>query len=154
MKALSAQPDRTLVAVLVVIGLLVVGSLAVVFAGGAPREFDAATPQGVVQRYAAAVIDGDDEAAAQYLATKDTDRCQGFERQFAGNLRVSLVSVREREDSADVRVTIATLNDGGPFGASEYENQDVFDLVKVDGAWLVETAPWQFTICPDKGPAP
>jgi hypothetical protein len=58
------------------------------------------------------------------------------------------VSTTERADSADVHVAITVSNGSGPFGSQEYETEDVFDLVKVGGRWLVKTAPWRFTICP------
>ena len=70
------------------------------------------------------------------------------ERPARSGLRVTLVSTTERADSADVRVAITVSNGAGPFGSQEYETEDVFDLVKVGGRWLVETAPWQLTICP------
>ena len=38
-------------------------------------------------------------------------------------------------------------NGSGPFGNPEYETEDVFDLVKVNGRWLVQTAPWRLAIC-------
>ncbi|MEC5150851.1 hypothetical protein [Cryobacterium sp. GrIS_2_6] len=31
---------------------------------------------------------------------------------------------------------------------SEYESQEVFDLLTVDGAWKIDSAPWQIEICP------
>lgn len=136
--------------ILAVVAVLAVAALAVVFSRGEPALLDESTPQGVVQRYAAAVIDGDETAAATYLTEAARTQCVDFERAPTENLRVTLVSTTERESSADVRVLIVVSNGGGPFGNSEYETEDVFDLVKTDGKWLVDSAPWQLRTCSNR----
>lgn len=136
--------------ILAVVAVLAVAALAVVFSRGEPALLDESTPQGVVQRYAAAVIDGDETAAATYLTEAARTQCVDFERAPTENLRVTLVSTTERESSADVRVLIVVSNGGGPFGNSEYETEDVFDLVKTDGKWLVDAAPWQLRTCSNR----
>jgi len=147
MDAAAGKPDRILVIILAVIAVLVVAALAVVFTRGQPALLDEATPQGVVQRYSAAVIAGDETAATAYLSQAARTQCVDFERAAKGNLRVTLISTTERALSADVRVLIVVSNGGGPFGNSEYETEDVFDLVKTDGKWLVDSAPWQLRVC-------
>ena len=133
--------------ILSIIAALVIVSLVVVLSRGEPALRDAASPEGVVQRYAAAVIAGDDAAARRYVVADSLKPCDEFGRGDPGEVRVTLVSTTEREDSADVRVAIITSYDGGPFGPSEYEEEALFDLVRVDGDWMVDTAPWQFTVC-------
>jgi hypothetical protein len=150
MGAAAGKPDRILLVILAIIAVLVVAALAVVFSRGQPPLLDEATPQGVVQRYAAAVIDGDESAATAYLSQAARTQCVDFERSAKDNLRITLVSTTERASSADVRVLIVVSNGGGPFGNSEYETEDVFDLVKTDGKWLVDSAPWQLRVCPNR----
>jgi hypothetical protein len=147
MDAATAKPDRILIVILSIIAVLVAVSLAVVFSRGKPALLEESTPQGVVQRYAAAVIDGDESAAAAYLTEAARSQCVGFERPARDNLRVTLVSTTERPASADVRVLIGVSTGGGPFGNSEYETEDVFDLAKTNGKWLVDSAPWQLRVC-------
>ncbi|WP_087874688.1 hypothetical protein [Arthrobacter globiformis] len=148
------RPDRTLMAVLAIIAGLVAVALAVVFFRGQPEPLPESTPAGVVQRYAAAVIDGDEAAARRYSTDgrfgtgQPGAPCTRAERPPAGALRVTLVSTVERADTAEVHVVLATSNGSGPFGNSEYESEAVFGLERVNGNWLVATAPWQFTICP------
>jgi hypothetical protein len=154
MDAAARKPDRILIVVLSVVAVLVAVSLAVVFSRGEPALLDESTPQGVVQRYAAAVIDGDESAAAAYLTEAGRSQCVKFDRASTDNLRVTLVSTTERPTSADVRVLIVVSNGGGPFGNSEYETEDVFDLVKTDGKWLVESAPWQLRACTNRAVKP
>ncbi|MDR6556797.1 hypothetical protein J2809_001139 [Arthrobacter pascens] len=148
MSAPAGRPDRILIVILSVVACLVLAALAAVFFRGQPEPLDEGTPAGVVQRYAAAVLDGDETTAAGYLADRSRRQCGPAERPARSGLRVTLVSTTERADSADVRVAITVSNGAGPFGSQEYETEDVFDLVKVGGRWLVETAPWQLTICP------
>jgi hypothetical protein len=149
MSAPAGRPDRILIVILSIIAVLVAVALAAVFLRGQPELLDEGTPAGVVQRYAAAVLDGDEAAAAGYLAERSGRQCSSpTDRRTAGGMRVTLVSTTERDTSADVRVAISISNGTGPFGSEEYETEDVFDLVKVNGRWLVETAPWQLTICP------
>ncbi|MFE4542979.1 hypothetical protein [Arthrobacter sp. NPDC056727] len=148
------RPDRTLIAVVAIIAGLVAVALAVVLFRGQPEPLPDNTPAGVVQRYAAAVLNGDAAAARRYStdgrfgAGQPDGPCTQMERPGAGGLRVTLVSTIEHADTAEVHVVLATSNGGGPFGNSEYETEAVFNLERVNGNWLVATAPWQFTICP------
>lgn len=141
------KPDRALVIVLAIIGALVALALVVVFASGAPPLRDASTPEGVVQRYSAAVIEGDEEEARQYLSRSAEEDCTEVGRPDNTNVRVTLIDTNEREESADVRVSIITSHQGGVFGADEYAEEAAFDLTMIDGEWKIDTAPWQLTIC-------
>lgn len=143
----AARPDRTLIIILSVIGALVVIALIVVFTRGEPELLDESTPEGVVQRYSAAVIAGDEDAAIEYLVPELADPCQRIEPGPVQDMRVTLVSTTEREDSADVRVLIVTTYEGGMFGSSEYEEEAVFDLVADGDGWLIESAPWSLSVC-------
>ncbi|WP_241843038.1 hypothetical protein [Agromyces albus] len=145
-----AKPDRTLIVILGVIGALVIVALIVVFTTGEPELLDESTPEGVVQRYSAAVIDGDEAAAMEYLVPELADSCERTAIGPVDGMRVTLVSTTERDDSADVNVLMVTSYDGGPFGSSEYEEEAVFDLVAADGGWLIESAPWSLAICAPK----
>lgn len=137
-----------LIALLSTIGIVVVIALIAVFARGGPTQFDEDTPAGVVQRYSQAVIDGDIPAALGYLAPDVAESC---DRVPAGtdDYRITLLDTVERDDTARVDVIIATVYGSGPLGSSEYESDEVFDLVKVGDAWLIEFAPWQLAICAD-----
>jgi hypothetical protein len=75
------------------------------------------------------------------------DDCERFETGPVDRMRVTLVGTTERDDTADVDVLITVSYEGGLFGSSDYEEQGSFDLVAADGGWLIETAPWQLTIC-------
>ncbi|TFC19545.1 hypothetical protein E3O19_02635 [Cryobacterium algoritolerans] len=149
MSATQRKPDRSLILILGVIAALVIVALAVVFTRGEPAPLDPGTPAGVVQLYSAAVLAGDEQTAAGYLIAGRLDTCDKVDPGPLDGIRLSLASTTVRENSAAVTVSIVTSTDNGPFGASEYENEDVFDLVRVDGRWRIDGAPWQLSICPN-----
>ena len=90
---------------------------------------DESTPAGVVQRYSTAVIAGDESAAAAYLTEDVRADCNQLEHFGGTNITVTLVSTKERSDSADVAVSIVSSVGNGPFGAPESQYEDVFGLV-------------------------
>jgi len=143
----SGRPDRTLLAVLVIVAVLIVVALVVVFSRGAPEPLDDATPAGVVQRYTQAVVGGDEAAARSYLTPELQDGCDRVDPGRLDDVRVTLQSTTERGDSADVRVSVVTTSSGGLFGPSEYQSDEIFRLVRVGSGWAIETAPWQLTVC-------
>jgi hypothetical protein len=141
------KPDRILLVLLGVIGLLVVVALAVVFSRGEPAPLDEASPAGVVQRYSTAVIDGDVATAETYLTESALTNCRGAYPGEPRPARVVLVSTSERDQSATVRVSIVNSSQDGPFGPSEYEMEDAFSLVKADGNWKISQAPYPLMAC-------
>ncbi|WP_045731071.1 hypothetical protein [Pseudarthrobacter chlorophenolicus] len=143
----TRKPDRILFVLIGVVGLLVVVALAVVFTRGEPAALDEASPAGVVQRYSKAVIDGDNTTADSYLTEAARSRCRGGYPGEPRPARVVLVSTSERTDSATVRVSIVRQSQGGPFGPSEYEMEDAFSLLKVDGTWKIDQPPYILTAC-------
>lgn len=145
MNAARGKPDRILIAILSAIALLVIVALAVVLTRGEPELLDGSTPQGVVQRYSTAVIDGDKATATSYL-TEAATSCS-FRETGPLPTRVVLISATERDNSALVKVSVVNSGSGGPFGPSEYEMEDRFSLVRTDGKWLIDQAPYQLMWC-------
>ena len=129
-----------------VVGAVVVVALIAVFSRNAPAQYDEGTPEGVVQRYSQAVIDGDYDAARSYLVPAVADSCERVSSD-GEDRRVTLLETSERDGTARVEVLVATVYGSGPFGVSEYENEGVFDLEKVGGDWLVATTPWELVLC-------
>jgi len=147
MEPVRPRPDRTLIVILAVIAALAIVALIVVFTRGEPEVLDESTPEGVVQRYSAAVIEGDEAAAIEYLVPELGDPCVRIGTGPQDGMRVTLVSTTERDDSADVSVLITVTYEGGLLGSSDYEEEGDFDLVRADGGWLIESTPWQLAVC-------
>lgn len=149
--AARLRPDRTLLALLaVVVGLVVVATV-VVLSTGKPELRSASTPEGVSQRYAAAVISGDLLAAEDYLSDHARERCGTRAPLYSNNVRVSLVSAQTRGESATVRVSSTVSSGDSPFGLEESASEGVFQLVKEKGQWRIETVPWQLEMCRNDG---
>jgi hypothetical protein len=143
----AARPDRTLIAVLVAVGLLVLLALVVVVVRNASTAtLDATTPEGVVQRYAQAVIDGDDETASGYLVSQ-SDECEYY-GESDRELRLALRSTETSGQRSTVRVSVTTSYGGGPFSSSEYTTDEAFQLVKSGDDWMIEETPYEFISCP------
>jgi len=140
------RPRWALIALLAGILVVVVIALIAVFARGGPALFAADTPEGVVQRYSQAVIDGNTATAMTYLAPDVAASCTTVPAG-SDDYRISLLKTTEREETARVEVLLATVYGSGPLGTNEYEHEDFFDLVKDGDGWLIDVAPWELTIC-------
>lgn len=136
--------------VLLVIAVLVVGLAviaAVVSANRTTPSPDLSTPEGVVQAYVVAVIDGDQEKMETFL-----DPSLGCEAPFpffsppqAASL--SLVSSRTSGSTATVVVEISQGQGGGPFLGDNYTHREDFSLVLRGDRWLISGNPWPVYQC-------
>ncbi len=142
----SGRSRAVMIALISGIALVVVIALIAVFARSAPTQYDADTPEGVVQRYSQAVVDGDYDAAVGYLVPERADSCVNRRIEVV-DVRVTLLDTTVRGDLATVEVGIAASYGGGPFGSSTYEYEDQFLLQEVEGEWLVVEAPWELAVC-------
>ena len=148
-----AAARRSLVVLAIIVGALVLVSLVVVFTRGEPELLDESTPEGVVQRYSAAVLAGDEDTALSYLANDARSDCGTIAVTETENLRISLVATEPvgDGDSVDVTVSLSRGSNGGPFGGSAYEYEERFSLTQVDDGWRIETAPWELAFCRNDG---
>lgn len=115
------QPRRSrilLLSLVAGIALVVVIAVIAVFVRSAPVSYDESTPEGVVQRYAQAVVDGDIDTALTYLDPEIAESCEEVPTG-TDDVRVTLLETTERDDSARVEVLVATIYGSGPLGASE-----------------------------------
>lgn len=140
---------RPLTLALVLVGTLIGAALLVVLTADRPADIDPSSPEGAVQAYATAVISGDERTAASYLSSGALARCVNGSSVFIdGDMQVNLISTDVRPGSADVRVSIVRIFDGGLFGATESRTEANFDLADVDGHWKIDGVPWELRVCP------
>jgi hypothetical protein len=137
--------DRPMIVGLVAIGLVVVLAIVAVVAGGRTADLDPASPEGVVQRYAQALLDEDPDAALALLADQDCT----FEEYFyyERDMRVTLGDVEITDNRARVEVTVSWPSGEpvlDPYGSSE---RNVFQLIATEGEWRIDRAPWPFWAC-------
>ncbi|GAA1208293.1 hypothetical protein [Rhodoglobus aureus] len=149
MKQESARPDRTLIAILSIIAAIVVIALVVVFTRGGPADVDPSTPEGVVQSYSRAMVDSDYTTARDFLASEIRDNCDRAEPNTVQGLRMTVISSTVSDDTAVVRVSME--RGSGEFGSSGYTSEEAFTMVREDRLWKIETAPWELTLCCNRG---
>lgn len=129
--------------VLVVIAALVVVALIVSFVAInllGPTEYDAETPEGAVQRYAAALFDGDVEQAMTYLSPKVDADCRNRIRDFEpGRERMVLLGTKGVTNGTEVQVrVIRSSGRNDPFADGRYERTAEFVLNEYNGEWLID----------------
>lgn len=150
MEPASSGPDRSLFAIGAgIVVLVVVAVIAVVVLGSreAP-SFSADTPEGVVQRYLAAVENEDHETAwAYFSADVQADRSLEEYRRTARDYayygeqsrRVLFDRSEVNGNRARVWLTVEEYYGGGPFGGGEtYRSDRQISLVREDGTWRID----------------
>jgi hypothetical protein len=142
----TGRPIRVLA---IVVGVVVVAGVvaAVLTARHDVPTYDRERPEGVVQAYLTAVIDGDHDAAAALLASGGACTVDDLDRAYVpDDVRVVLRDTRVDGDTAQVAVDIATSS-GGPLDGSEFTEQQTFRLRHADGNWRITCRPWPMYDC-------
>lgn len=140
---MNARPNLVLGAVtgLVVVLAVIAGLLAT---RREPPEFDRTTPEGTVQLFVLAFIDGDDETAVAML-----DPELGCKAPLRDVYRPSLVSLSvvgtTTSGNSAVVVLDVTESSGGLFDS--WSHRETFDLVRADPGWLITGNPWPIYSC-------
>lgn len=146
---MTAQPNRVLLVVVALVAVAAVVAGVILATRHEPR-YDRGTPAGVVQAYLAAVIAGDNQEAAGFLASDgpcdlvDLDRAQAPE-----DVRVVLRGIEVHAATARVEVEMAT-SPGDVLGGSEQVERHTFQLTRPDQAWLITGMPWPMYECPEE----
>lgn len=144
--AVRRGSDRTLIAILAAIGVIIVVALVVVLSRGAAVPLDASTPEGVVQRYAQAVTDGRDDDARSYVSPAADIECYDYDTG-TDQARMTFVSTDISGNKATVTVKLTTTYGYSLFGSSQSSYEEQFELMKSDTAWEITRAPYQFGVC-------
>lgn len=145
-----SRPNRVLA---VVVGAVVIFAViaAVVAANRRVPDLDSSTPDGAVQTYLRAMLEGDTDTAVDLLSTStgcdDTDVAAAFVTDSA---RIVLVESSVEDDTASVVVEITEFSGDGPFGGSEFSHEEQFSLENEAGRWLIVGEPWPLYFC-DRG---
>ena len=142
MKNLS-NSNRILVWIAIAIGVALI--VAAIFNTSATTSYGADTPEGVVQRYLDASLDGAPEEADQYLTQSLRDDCIDDEFMRFGpkqdGARVALLA--SDIDGATARVTVrVTEGSFELFGSSEWTHEELYVLEQSNGGWLINHQTW------------
>ena len=134
---------------------VVVGSVAVlaviaavVAATRPPPTLDPATPDGAVQIYLRAMLEGDTETATARLSSStgcdEGDVASAF---VTNSARIVLVDSTVDGATAIVTVEIIESSGSGPFEGSEFSHEERFTLRNEEGSWLLVDEPWPLYFC-------
>lgn len=149
MKDSSQHPTRDrplMVGAIVVVAVLALAVVAILM-GGDTLSLDPNSPEGVVQQYTQALLDGD-RGTAEALTAEDSD-CERYGDPFVDDIRVTLGEVRITGDGAVVEVTISQTN-GDPFSGYDVSDRSMFQLTRVEGSWRIDASPWPFSTCVER----
>lgn len=146
--AVIAGPNRVLGIVVSSVVLIAVVAGALGVARG-ETEYDPATPEGAVQAYVTAVIDGDHRAAMALVAEESPCVINDLDESSYGfdDSRVVLRETRVDGDEADVVVGIATSPVGDLLAGQERFERQTFRLVGGPGEWRLTGVPWPMYAC-------
>lgn len=143
---MTRRPNRVLAIVVGVIALVAVVAAVLATTRAVPK-YDRGTPQGVVQAYLSAVIDGDHQQAAKLLAEGSPCRVEDLDQAYVPDeVRVVLRDTEVDGDTAQVVVDVV-MSSGDLLDGSEHAEKHTFRLTRATGAWLVTGTPWPMYEC-------
>jgi hypothetical protein len=154
----TVNSNRWLVVIGGTIIALMLVSVITVVTGSSRRAttYASDTPEGAVERYVQAVLDGDFGAARAYFMPSLAGRCNVERYRWdldstsgsSTSWRVSITDAKELtsgQTRVALRVTRVTVTP--PFGVDEYSRDATFHLQQRDGHWLMTSATWPHA-CP------
>lgn len=128
------------------LSLILVALSAVLTANRDEVELSPTKPEGVVQLYLKAIIEGKNDQAASYFASKSECDASDIDRAYISDtLRINLVSTSQEGESAYVKID-ANTGSGGPF-EDGYTESHTYRLIKEAGSWRIEGIPWPLWDC-------
>lgn len=147
---------RWLVATTLAVAALIAFAAWVVAVRPSPPAFGPDTPEGVVQRYVAAVIDGDLALARSTFAADLAARCPPStfgmrvreawwwdESPRRDEWHVRLLETTTLSDGqVRVRVGVERIAAAPPFDVGSTTSEHAFVLAMVDGAWRLTSFDW------------
>ena len=138
--------SNRILAVIVIAALVLSAVAALVSAFREEVKYSASSPEGVVQMYLTAIIEGKNDQAASYFAPDSTCDASDIDRAYVSEtLRVNLVSTSVDGESAYVKID-ANTGASGPFDDG-YTESHTYRLSKESGRWLIEGIPWPLWDC-------
>ena len=138
------------------VGWILGAALVVLVAAGAamgilrdPLLLDPQTPEGTVQAYVQAVLDGEWSDARSHLTEDLGAECTAINFRHSwvpDSLTATLDDVRIDDDEAEVLVRLRTPAEPDPFGG-RYETTETFDLLREGTTWRITGQPWPVYDC-------
>lgn len=138
-----------ILSIIVVLTLVLAAAAAFLTSTQKTTEYESVTPEGVVQMYLRAVIDGKNEDAARYFSQSTTCDATDIDRSWMPeNVRVNLNDSRIENDKAYIDVAV-DISSGGPFD-DYYTEKHTFRLARESNQWKILGIPWPLYSCDDE----
>jgi hypothetical protein len=138
--------SNRILAVIVIAALVLSAVAALVSSFREEVKYSTSSPEGVVQMYLTAIIEGKNDQAASYFVTDSECDASDIDRAYVSEtLRVNLVSTSIDGNSAYVKID-ANSGASGPFDDG-YTESHTYRLSKESGRWLIEGIPWPLWDC-------
>lgn len=137
---------QKILTVIILFTLALAAAAAVISTTQKSEEFSSTTPEGVVQLYLRAVIDGRYESAAQYFSTSSECDATDIDRTYIpDSVRVNLGSTEIEGERAFLDVAVEIYSDG-PLD-NGYTEKHSYRLAKESGNWRILGIPWPLYSC-------
>lgn len=145
-RGMGRSTSNRILALVIIAALILSAVSALVSALREDVKFSANSPEGVVQLYLTAIIEGKNDQAASYFAIDSTCDASDIDRAYVSEtLRVNLVSTSMDGDNAYVKID-ANTGSSGPFDDG-YTESHTYRLTKESGSWRIEGIPWPLWDC-------
>jgi hypothetical protein len=128
--------------VLPVVGVVAVVVLVVIGLNREPEQLDPDTPEGTVQAYIAALVDGDFDAASAFWA--DGGCVPDSINPTGGAPEISATLVRVDGDDQEATVVIGITESLTDPVNGIYEHDEWFNLVREDDGWRIVQPSWPY----------
>ena len=102
------------------------------------------TPDGTVQTFVLAFIDGDDETAVAFLDPSLGCTAPLRDRYRPTRVSLTVASTKTTEPKATVVLDVTEYG-SGPFDS--WSHREVYDLVRRDSGWMITGNPWPVYSC-------
>lgn len=128
-------------------GLLVILTIAGIYGAlQKPVDLDPGTPGGVVQQYVTAVMGGDNDSAADLLASSTECDAGDLDRAYVDPAsRIEMLESAIDGDRARVRIAVETPS--GDLVQSMWTDERTIRLEQVNGRWQITGVPWPLYEC-------
>ena len=146
--------SNRLLTIMAIVVVALIAVAAVFVAVRDPATFDPDSPEGAVQAYVIAVIDGDDDAAHAVLSDELQTRCdvRDLRNRVAddSSSRITLIESAVDGDEARIEVEVTVTHDDGPFEFSDWSYDERFELRLAAGEWRITAPPWPYYYYPEE----
>lgn len=140
------RSSNRILAVIVGFTLILAAVAALLSSSREVKELSPTSPEGVVQLFLKAVIEGKNEDAAGYFSASSTCDASDIDRSWMPEtVRVNLADQEITGDKAFIEINV-DISSGGPFD-DYYVEKHNYRLARESGVWRILGIPWPLYSC-------